>query len=605
MPSTSLGGWFDKVFFDAHGEPCASGELRFYQTGTDIPQGVATFDGTPLGAVIRLDDDGRPESDFRFYTDKIYRVVVVDADGVVVKTIDGVAIPEGEGGGMYNPMTAAGDVIVGGTDGAAERLAPGNEGQVLKVVSGVPAWAPDAEGMQNPMTTAGDLIVGTTGGEPARLGVGTDGDILATASEAPTWEGGPKKYRVVYGNVPSSQIDDGYLGCLFYLSGYAQTLELPSAASIPSKSFIDFVFLDNAATLTITPQGGSVLNAQGSAITIGGQAASMYRLTFLGHGGSGDEWALGGSGNGDHKVSADGTDTAGYLEDKLGAGSGISLATSAGKVVVSASTQPGDHKTAVDGADASPDYLAAKLAAGSGISLTNTGSAVEIAATTQTGDHQLLVSATDASAGYLGAKLTAGANVTLTTNTDGDGVQTLEISATGGGGGGGVDEFVKWTQEFVGATGTTAMSNTQSIVLKCYADTDMIPEEVVLPCDHQYANTTYKAFIVVGTETFNSSTVSFSGSVSIITPATTPPRVAHIPLTGKNGFTKIEEGKTYFLVFGKSGGGTSEYFKQDYGVTLYHARTYAGAITETPNWVWNNASAQTGLPIVGLKFKRE
>ena len=53
--ATSLGGWFDKVFFDAHGEPCASGELRFYQTGTDIPQGVATFDGTPLGAVVRLD----------------------------------------------------------------------------------------------------------------------------------------------------------------------------------------------------------------------------------------------------------------------------------------------------------------------------------------------------------------------------------------------------------------------------------------------------------------------------------------------------------------------------------------------------------------------
>lgn len=345
--ATSLGGWFDKVFFDAHGEPCASGELRFYQTGTDIPQGVATFDGTPLGAVIRLDDDGRPESDFRFYTDKIYRVVVVDADGVVVKTIDGVAIPEGEGGGMYNPMT-----------------------------------------------TAGDLIVGTTGGEPARLGVGTDGDILATGNGAPTWEGGPKKYRNVYQNLPSPQIDDGYLGCLFYLSGSAQALTLPATANVPSKSFIDFVFLDGTATLTITPQGTTTLNEQAAAVTIGGQAATLYRLTFLGHGGSGDEWALGGSGD-------------------------------------------GDHKTAVDGADASPDYLAAKLVAGSGISLTNTGSAVEISATAQTGDHQLLVSATDASAGYLGAKLTAGSNVTLTPQTDGDGVQTLEISATGSGGGGG------------------------------------------------------------------------------------------------------------------------------------------------------------------------
>ena len=333
--ATSIGGWFDKVFFDSHGEPCASGELRFYQTGTDIPQGVATFDGTPLGAVIRLDDDGRPESDFRFYTDKIYRVVVVDADGVVVKTIDGVAIPEGEGGGMYNPMTAAGDVIVGGTGGVAERLAAGSEGYAFKIVNGVPKWAPDAEGMQNPMTTAGDLIVGNTDGTPDRLGIGTDGDILATASGAPTWEGGPKKYRNVYQNIPSPQIDDGYLGCLFYLSGSAQALTLPSSANIPSKAFIDFVFLDDTATLTITPQGTTTLNEQATAVTIGGQSATLYRLTFLGHCGSGDEWALGGSGNGDHKVSADGTDTAGYLEDKLGEGSGISLAKSGGKIVFS------------------------------------------------------------------------------------------------------------------------------------------------------------------------------------------------------------------------------------------------------------------------------
>ena len=77
-----------------------------------------------------------------------------------------------------------------------------------------------------------------------------------------------------------------------------------------------------------------------------------------------------------------------------------------------------------------------KLSAGSGVTITDAGTQVTVAADTQTGDHQLLVSATDAAAGYLGAKLTAGSNVTLTTQTDGDGVQTLEISAAGGGGGG-------------------------------------------------------------------------------------------------------------------------------------------------------------------------
>ena len=27
--------------------------------------------------------------------------------------------------------------------------------------------------------------------------------------------------------------------------------------------------------------------------------------------------------------------------------------------------------------------------------------------------------------------------------------------------------------------------------------------------------------------------------------------------------------------------------------------------SETPNWVWNSAGAQSGLQIVGLKYKRE
>lgn len=52
----------------------------------------------------------------------------------------------GGGGGMSNPMTTAGDIIVGGTAGAAERLAIGTAGQVLKVVSGTPAWAAESGG---------------------------------------------------------------------------------------------------------------------------------------------------------------------------------------------------------------------------------------------------------------------------------------------------------------------------------------------------------------------------------------------------------------------------------------------------------------------------
>lgn len=59
-------------------------------------------------------------------------------------------------------------------------LANGLEGQVLKIVSGVPSWSTDAMGMSNPMTTAGDIIVGGVGGTATRLGLGTVDKVLVS-----------------------------------------------------------------------------------------------------------------------------------------------------------------------------------------------------------------------------------------------------------------------------------------------------------------------------------------------------------------------------------------------------------------------------------------
>ena len=240
-----------------NGKPAAGGKLYAYFTGTNNLAPLYAEDGTILvGSVADIDSSGQ----VHVLLDPAitYRLKVVPPVGS--------QMPDQ----IYDNVRVANGTIVG---------------------------------MENPMTTKGDLIVGGPDGEPDRLGVGADGDILATAlfggNLSPKWESGTKKYRNVFSYVPSPQISDGYLGCLFYLSTAGQTLDLPSAASIPAKSFIDFVFLDGTATLTITPQGGSVLNAQGSAITIGGQAASFYRLTFLGRGDIGgvptDQWALGGS----------------------------------------------------------------------------------------------------------------------------------------------------------------------------------------------------------------------------------------------------------------------------------------------------------------------
>jgi hypothetical protein len=47
----------------------------------------------------------------------------------------------GGSSGMANPMTAAGDIIIGGTAGAPSALAKATDGNVLTLVSGAPAWA--------------------------------------------------------------------------------------------------------------------------------------------------------------------------------------------------------------------------------------------------------------------------------------------------------------------------------------------------------------------------------------------------------------------------------------------------------------------------------
>jgi hypothetical protein len=63
----------------------------------------------------------------------------VFADGTNIVQISGAG-----GSGMSNPMTTAGDIIIGGASGAPQRLPIGTAGQILKVSSGAPAWSADA-----------------------------------------------------------------------------------------------------------------------------------------------------------------------------------------------------------------------------------------------------------------------------------------------------------------------------------------------------------------------------------------------------------------------------------------------------------------------------
>jgi hypothetical protein len=111
--------------------------------------------------------------------------ICVDASTNVAVWVELTAAPS-----LTNPMTTAGDIIVGGTGGAPVRLAKGTDGQAVKMVAGSVAWADDATGMVNPMTTAGDIIVGGTDGAPARLAIGTEGQVPKVVGGAVAWADG-------------------------------------------------------------------------------------------------------------------------------------------------------------------------------------------------------------------------------------------------------------------------------------------------------------------------------------------------------------------------------------------------------------------------------
>ena len=84
----------------------------------------------------------------------------------------------GGGGGMVNPMTTSGDLIVGGDSGTPTRLAIGSQGQVLTVGTSGLEWVTVSGGMTNPMTSGGQMIYGVVGGTPSAINPPQIGQVL-------------------------------------------------------------------------------------------------------------------------------------------------------------------------------------------------------------------------------------------------------------------------------------------------------------------------------------------------------------------------------------------------------------------------------------------
>jgi len=374
--------FFPSQILDDAGQPVANGRVLAYYAGSDVPAPLFSPDGTALGSSVTLNSSG--EAVFCLRAGTAYKLTCLDAQGATVWTRENVKVTTADSG-MANPMEAEGDIIVGGPDGQPDRLAIGSDGDALQVVNGALTYAP---------ATGDHKVLGDVGDNSP--------DVL--------------KEKLI----------------------------------------------------ALAPLSKDVLNAAGNKmvrfqLTKGtdGQALKTYT--------DGGQLKVGWRDDEDGKVSVDGTDTAGYLEDKVVAGTGVSVTKSGGQLVVAA-TGADTNEVKTSATDDHPGYLQSKVLAGDLIKVekeqtpdgdggytedlrvhldargvtagyvpTADGSngAAWAAPAAQPGDHHVVVTGADASAGTLADKLVAGSNVTLTPVTDGDGVQTLEIAATGGGGGGG------------------------------------------------------------------------------------------------------------------------------------------------------------------------
>ncbi|MDR3117605.1 MAG: hypothetical protein LBT98_03475 [Puniceicoccales bacterium] len=131
------------------------------------------------GHVI-LDPDGtalEQRSKLQFQGAAIESVTDDGANDVTIVTIAG-----GDDPGMANPMTAKGDIIVGvDASGSPGKLSIGAAGQVLTVDSAGDelSWKTP---FSNPMSAVGDLIVGGTNGTPTRLAADSAGKVLSVTS---------------------------------------------------------------------------------------------------------------------------------------------------------------------------------------------------------------------------------------------------------------------------------------------------------------------------------------------------------------------------------------------------------------------------------------
>ena len=136
--------------------------------------------------------------------------------------------------------------------------------------SGGIAWSTPSTGMTNPMTTQGDLIVGGTSGAADRLGIGTNGQVLTSNGTTASWQ--TPSAGTTYTAGTGIDVTNDEISIADYpvitLSDSASTPITDSALQAWFTKGLPFVSAGDVYHLIQSP--GSLINGYASGITIYG-----------------------------------------------------------------------------------------------------------------------------------------------------------------------------------------------------------------------------------------------------------------------------------------------------------------------------------------------
>jgi len=111
---------------------------------------LAQYSNVPIGVTNPLGVNGWQNGDVIYYNNGVFNRLPIGSPGYVLTVSNSTGLPvwtAGGGGGFANPMTSVGDLIVGGTAGAATRLGIGANNTVLTSNGTTASWQASSGGI--------------------------------------------------------------------------------------------------------------------------------------------------------------------------------------------------------------------------------------------------------------------------------------------------------------------------------------------------------------------------------------------------------------------------------------------------------------------------